>query len=154
MTDSTRMAHAADAWQPDGTELDFWLGDWDVRWGDEGSGVNHLSRILGGHVIREEFSGGGPRGRLEGLSLSVYDPDRRLWRQTWVDDQGSYLDFVGDRMDGDFVFRRHAVELGPDSEQRMVFRDIRPDGFRWTWEESPDAGATWVVRWEIAYLRR
>lgn len=35
----------------------------------------------------------------------------------------------------------------------MVFRDVEPDGFRWTWELSLDAGATWEVRWEIAYRR-
>ena len=145
---------AAEAWLPDGTELDFWLGDWDVRWGEHGRGTNRLSRILGGRVIREEFSGGGPNGHLEGLSLSVFDSERKLWRQTWVDDQGGYIDLVGDRMDGDFVFRRTAPETGPQAEQRMVFRDIERDSFRWTWEASEDGGASWQVRWEIEYRRR
>jgi hypothetical protein len=138
----------------DGTELDFWLGDWDVRWGEEGRGTNRLSRILGGRVIREEFSGGGPNGHLEGLSLSVFDADRRIWRQTWVDDQGGYLELVGDRVDGDFAFRRAAPEIGPQAEQRMVFRDVERDSFRWTWEASEDGGASWQVRWEIEYRRR
>jgi hypothetical protein len=137
----------------DGTELDFWLGEWDVRWGDVGEGTNRLTRILGGRVIREEFSGGGANGHLEGLSLSVFDPARRLWQQTWVDDQGGYLDLVGDVVDGWFAFRRDAPEDGPSTRQRMVFRDVATTSFRWTWEISQDGGATWAVRWEIAYTR-
>jgi hypothetical protein len=138
----------------DGTELDFWLGAWDARWAEVGRGTNRLTRILGDRVIREEFSGGGATGRLNGLSLSVFDPNRRLWRQTWVDDLGGYLDFVGDVVDGGFAFRRSAPEDGPTTRQRMVFRDVARDSFRWTWETSEDEGATWAIRWDIAYTRR
>jgi hypothetical protein len=137
----------------DGTELDFWLGDWDARWGEVGVGTNRLTRILSDRVIREEFSGGGAVGHLEGLSLSVFDPDRRLWRQTWVDDQGGYLELVGDVVDGCFSFRRDAPEDGPATKQRMVFRDVGPASFRWTWEISEDGGRTWSIRWDIAYTR-
>ena len=105
-------------------------------------------------MIREEFSGGGANGHLDGLSLSVFDPARRLWRQTWVDDQGGYLDLVGDVVEGCFAFRRDAPEDGPATRQRMVFRDVAPASFRWTWEISEDAGATWDVRWDIAYTRQ
>ena len=104
----------------DGTELDFWLGEWDARWGEVGRGTNRLTRILGGKVIREEFSGGGANGHLEGLSLSVFDPARRLWQQTWVDDQGGYLDLVGDVVDGCFAFRRDAPEDGPATGKTLV----------------------------------
>lgn len=38
----------------DGTELDFWLGEWDVTW-EGGHGTNRLSRILRDRVILEEF---------------------------------------------------------------------------------------------------
>jgi hypothetical protein len=138
----------------DGTELDFWIGEWDARWGEVGRGTNRLTRILGDRVIREEFSGGGANDRLEGLSMSVFDPDRKLWRQTWVDDQGGYLEFVGDVVDGCFAFRRAAPEDGPTTWQRMVFRDVRPASFRWTWEVSEDGGETWAIRWDIAYRRR
>lgn len=145
---------ATTAWKPDGSELDFWIGDWDVSWAGDGTGTNRLTRILGGRVIREEFSGRSPRGSLDGLSLSVYDPQRALWRQTWVDDQGSYIDLVGERVDGWFAFGRTAVEEGPGVRQRMVFRDVEADSLRWTWERSEDDGMTWKVVWEIHYKRR
>jgi hypothetical protein len=139
----------------DGTELDFWLGEWQVSW-DGGHGTNRVTRILGDQVLLEEFeeapsADGTPT--LHGRSWSVFDPARGLWRQTWVDNQGSYLDLVGETVDGSFAFGRAAPERGPTARQRMVFRDLEPDRFRWTWESSPDDGATWLPRWEIAYTR-
>ncbi len=140
----------------DGSELDFWLGDWDCAW-EGGHGTNRLSRILGDRVILEEFEAAPDpdgTGALQGRSWSVFDVERRLWRQTWVDDQGSYFDLVGDSADGCFAFVRAVPERGPDARQRMVFRDVTGDRFRWTWEFSPDGGATWTTRWEIGYRRR
>lgn len=139
----------------DGTELDFWLGTWDVSW-EGGHGTNRLERILGGAVIHERFEeaeNGSGTGTLHGESWSVFEPARALWRQTWVDNQGGYLDLVGDRVDGWFAFTRDAPERGERARQRMVFRDVESGRFRWTWELSLDGGATWEIRWEIAYRR-
>jgi hypothetical protein len=137
----------------DGSELEFWLGAWDASWGEHGQGTNRLDRILGGHVIHERFEGHGQSGQLHGESWSVYDPTRHLWRQTWVDDTGGYLDLVGGQTDGWFTFERAAPEDGPDARQRMVFRDVTDDAFNWTWEASADGGATWETRWRIVYRR-
>jgi hypothetical protein len=138
----------------DGTELEFWLGSWTASWAG-GSGRNRLERILGGKVVHEQFEGASDDGSggLQGQSWSVYDPERNLWRQTWVDDQGGYLDFVGARVDGCFAFGREALERGEGARQRMVFRDVEADRFRWTWELSLDRGAAWEVRWSIHYRR-
>src|SRR5689334_10639675 len=140
----------------DGTELDFWLGSWAATW-EGGHGTNRLRWILRDRVILEEFDeaeDSGGEQALHGRSWSVFDPERGLWRQTWVDDQGGYLDLVGGRVDGWFTFERAAAERGPDARQRMVFRDVTPESFRWTWESSLDAGVTWIVRWAIDYRRR
>ena len=137
----------------DGTELDFWIGSWTARWDEAGRGTNRISRILADRVVFEEFEGAGKQDRLVGRSYSVYDPERHLSRQTWVDDHGSYLDFVGTDVDGWFSFHRRAPESGPRAEQRMVFRDISGEAFRWTWEASDDGGAAWAVTWEIDYRR-
>src|SRR4029079_1292872 len=76
----------------DGAELDFWLGEGDAGWRELWRGTNRLTRIIGDRVIREEFSGGGATGRLNGLSLSVFDEARRIWRQPWGDEQGGELE--------------------------------------------------------------
>ena len=140
----------------DGSELDFWLGDWDATW-EGGHGTNRLTRILRDRVIFEAFdeaTSAGGSDALHGRSWSVFDPERGLWRQTWVDDQGGYLDLTGARVDGWFAFERAAPERGPDARQRMVFRDVTPGAFHWTWEGSADGGATWITRWAIDYRRR
>jgi hypothetical protein len=140
----------------DGTELDFWLGEWDCTW-EGGHGSNRIERAFANTVIHEHFHAepdADGSGELRGESWSVFSPRRSIWRQTWVDDQGSYLDLVGDRFDGAFAFVRDAPEIGTRGRQRMVFRDVQPDRFRWTWEASLDGGETWTLRWEIAYRRR
>lgn len=138
----------------DGSELEFWLGEWTCTW-DGGHGTNRLSRILADRVILEEFEEVPTDGdeAMHGRSWSVFDPARRVWRQTWVDSQGGYLDLTGDVADGCFAFVRAAPELGAGRQQRMVFRDVEATRFRWTWEASADDGATWVTRWEIDYRR-
>ena len=30
------------------TQFDFWLGEWDCTWGDDGAGRNRVERILDG----------------------------------------------------------------------------------------------------------
>ena len=137
----------------DGRELDFWLGSWNATW-EGGHGTNRIERTLDGRVIHERFAEASEAAsRLTGESWSVFDPSRALWRQTWVDNQGGYLDLLGERVDGWFAFVREAPELGEATRQRMVFRDIEPARFRWTWELSEDAGQTWSIRWEIDYRR-
>ena len=134
-----------------GAELDFWLGSWHARW-DGGEGTNSLTREFGGKVIVERFEGR-PSMDLTGFSVSVFDADSDLWRQTWVDDQGGYFALTGG-VEGDaFVLRTSVVRDGSPIELRMVFSEVEADSFRWVWERSTDAGATWAPAWEIAYTR-
>jgi len=63
------------------SEFDFWVGEWNLTWtskqGSEETGVSHVSRILDGRVVKEEFSGG--KGGLAGMSVSTYRPEDDLW---------------------------------------------------------------------------
>jgi len=139
----------------DGTELDFWLGEWSATW-EGGHGTNRVVRDFDGKVIHEHFHAAPDTdgtGALRGESWSVFSPRRALWRQTWVDTDGSYFDLVGERVDGFFSFVRDAPEIGERGRQRMVFRDVEANRFRWTWEATLDGGATWELRWEIDYRR-
>lgn len=141
-----------DALGPDA--LDFWIGDWDLSWGDDGGGTNRIDRAAGGRVILESFEGHGPNGTLHGISVSVREGDAGPWRQTWVDSSGSYLDLVGVDVDGRIAFQRSAMLDGREILQRMVWLDVEADGFRWEWQRSEDAGASWTPAWVIRYRRR
>lgn len=140
--------------------FDFWLGEWDLTWMDDensrGYGTNRIEYILDGKVIREQFEA--TDGNLEGYtgrSWSVFNPSDGEWKQTWVDNQGGYLDFTGEVEDGKRMFIRQGVNRdGKEITQRMVFYDINEDSFTWDWEVSEDGGESWQLQWRIHYTRR
>jgi hypothetical protein len=132
--------------------LGFWLGDWACTW-EGGSGTNTVSRELGGAVIVERFESLEPE-RWQGLSVTVPDPRTGIWRQTWVDSNGSYWHLEGGpRDDGSFVLGTPERVDRDQRFKRMVFSAIEPHGFDWRWETSAD-GTTWEGRWAIRYQRR
>jgi hypothetical protein len=129
--------------------LDFWIGDWTVSW-PGGSGTNSIRRILDGRVIEEEFACQDSDGPFYGRSLSVRDRVDGVWRQTWVDSTGAYLDLVGVDVDGRISFQRDAPG---GVRQRMVWLDVTGSTFRWEWQKSSDGGTTWEVMWPLDYRR-
>jgi len=131
-------------------QFDFWIGEWEVAWGKDGSGANRVERILDGKIIQEDFIA----PDLHGMSVSSYDPERNLWCQTWVDNTGTYLDFTGKFVDGRMILSRDAIVNGQACKQRMVWYNIEADRFDWNWERSDDGGATWRVLWQIKYKRK
>ncbi len=132
------------------TQFDFWLGEWDCTWGKDGKGSNQVLRIMDGRVIQENFSA----PDLKGMSVSVYDPGRQVWRQTWVDNNGSYLDFTGTFEGGKMILVRDAIVGGEACKQRMVWYNIETGRFDWNWERSDDGGQTWCTLWQIKYVRK
>ena len=135
--------------QPE-NQFDFWLGEWDVTWGEGEKGTNHVLRILEDKIIQENFSA----PDFTGMSVSVYDKERKLWCQTWVDNNGIYLDFTGTFDDGKMILQRDAIVKGEAFKQRMVWYEIQADKFEWNWERSDDEGKTWRVVWNIHYTRK
>lgn len=131
-------------------QFNFWLGDWDGTWGEDGKGTNRIERILDGKIIQENFSA----PDFQGISVSSYDPERKLWCQTWVDTNGTYLDFTGKFEDNKMILTRDAMVRGEACKQRMVWYDIQEDRFEWNWERSDDDGQTWRVLWQIHYVRK
>lgn len=131
-------------------QFDFWLGSWDVSW-EGGSGTNTISKILDGRVIQEQFEA----PQLRGLSVSVFNERSGRWHQTWVDNSGGYLDFVGGMEDdGRMILSRQMEQEGHTFQQRMVWYDIAPDSLEWHWERSADAGQSWQLLWHISYQRK
>ena len=131
-------------------QFDFWLGEWDVTWGEDGVATNHVLRIMNDRIIQENFSS----SELKGMSVSSYDRERSVWCQTWVDSNGIYLDFTGKFEDGKMILVRDAIVRGEKCKQRMVWYNIEADQFDWNWERSDDYGKTWRALWEIKYKRK
>ena len=132
--------------------FDFWIGTWEARWSGDHVGRSRVSMILDDRVVLEQFDGR-PGTPLEGMSVSTWDQNAGIWRQTWVDNQGSYLDFAGGPVDGRFELVRSAEVEGRPVRQRMVWSEIEPDAFRWQWQLAPDDDGSWRTLWEIRYAR-
>jgi hypothetical protein len=139
-------------------QFDFWIGEWDLTWpgekpGEVGHGTNSIRRIMDGCIVQENFSGGESM-HLRGTSVSVFDINSGRWKQTWVDNEGGYLDFVGDFKNGHMILQRETIRNGAKILQRMVWKNISSNEMDWCWEASSDGGKTWQVNWPIHYKRK
>jgi len=139
-------------------QLDFWVGTWDLTWanpdGSEGQGVNVISRSpFGACVITEQFDGN-PGLKFKGMSVSTYSKPHKRWRQTWVDDQGSYISLYGELQDdGTFQLDMERLDdVGPFN--RMIFEDIQADSLTWRWQGKAKSDDPWADQWVIQYARR
>lgn len=150
----------------DHRQLDFWIGDWSVAvhsratptsdtWTDQ-RGTQHVTPTLSGCAIEEHFSAD-PPAPWSGRSFSAFDAITKKWRQTWVDDSGGYLVFVGgpDGPEGnDFTFVGEPRDFGGKPFQmRMVFSKITHDALHWEWQRTEDAWATHTLLMAIDYTR-
>lgn len=133
-------------------QFDFWLGEWDCTWGDGRSGTNSVYLDLGDVVVVESFDAR-PAMDYQGMSFSVYDRTAGRWKQTWVDSDGNYLDFVGGYENGVMELRRTADLDGGEAIFRMRWSNIERDSLDWAYERSDDGGDTWTPLWEIGYRR-
>jgi hypothetical protein len=139
--------------------FNFWLGEWKLTWedadGTTANGTNHIEKVLDGAVIKENFEAhSGSFEGYKGKSYSVYNPQSGQWHQTWVDNNGGYLDFRGEIEGNKRIFKRKGLNpMGEEILQRMVFYDITENSLTWDWEISSDNGQTWQLRWRIFYER-
>ena len=139
--------------QEEARQFDFWLGDWNLTWENDGKGTNRITKKLDGCVIHENFDGT-PAISLKSISVSTFDVQSGQWKQTWVDNWGGYLDLVGGMVDGKMILARDTIIEGKPVKQRMVFYNIAEDELDWNWERSDDNGETWKVLWKIHYERK
>lgn len=154
----------------DASGLYAWLiGSWDVRVIDydesgskkESRGEWHFGWVLEGRAVQDVFivparslrSPSLPKeGNRYGTSVRVYDPSLDAWRITWINPVRS----IENRLIGKKV-GNEIVQEGKDTDgslMRWCFRDITPNSFRWTGEQSTDQGATWRLGAEFFAVRK
>ncbi len=134
------------------SQFDFWVGEWDLSWSDSMHGTNVVTREMNGFVISEHFNS--PADHFMGWSWSVYDTLAKTWKQTWVDNQGAYLDFTGGMQGDKMILERSVMKAGKLIKQRMIFYNITNNNFDWNWESSVDGGNLWKTNWKIHYKRK
>ncbi len=144
---------------PEQKQFDFWVGEWDLTWpgekeGEVSRGTNSIRRVMDGCVVEENFNGGDSL-HLRGMSVSTFVARAGKWKQTWVDNEGGYLDFVGEFKQGQMILARET--LAPNGEkllQRMVFKNISANELDWSWESPRDDGNPCRVLCPIHYKRK
>jgi hypothetical protein len=147
---------------PEGKQLDFWLGEWQLTWpaeqwggreGELGHGTNSITKILDDCIIQETFRF--EKGGFNGHSVSMYNPAKKVWQQTWVDNQGGYLVFTGEFKHGRMELRTGVTEKeNKKIVSRMVFKNINENSLDWDWQRSTDGGQNWTDVWNIHYERK
>ncbi len=151
LTFSTLVAQQSSQLVPEQRQFDFWLGRWEVR--DAAGtlqGRNHVEALLGGRVLQEHWQGAKGGG---GTSLNAYLPGKKVWHQTWVDDQGNVLDLEGGLEGASMVLRGETVARGARQLERITWTPL-PDGrVRQLWQQSQDGGATWKTAFDGYYQR-
>jgi hypothetical protein len=144
---------------PEFRQMDFWVGDWDLEF-DTGPGKvatasNRITRDeFGDCVIVEHFSQ--PDIGYVGGSVSTYDRVSKVWRQTWVDNGGAYIELEGGPVSG----RPHLFELrttrdigpAPRKPYRMIWERASADRLVWRWQVADGAG--WKDSWVLRYRRK
>lgn len=101
-------------------QMDFWVGEWEVRVDDRQVGTNRITKILDGCAVQEDWKGvaGG-----EGRSLFYYLPSSDEWKQVWVTTNATRLGGVKEKTlvatlaDGSLQFQGRI----PDSEGTLWY---------------------------------
>lgn len=149
-------------------DFDFFMGSWTVRhrrlrerlmgsdsW-EEFEGTSVARRLLGGLGNIDENVMEREAGRLEGVSLRLYDPLSRQWSIYWADSVNGTLEapVVGGFGGGRGEFYAQEVLAGRRVFSRFIWSDITADSCRWEQALSDDGGRTWETNWVMEFTRR
>ncbi len=135
-------------------QFDFWLGNWDLYSADTLTGTNNIQKLMDGCALQENFES--RASGYSGKSWSMYNPQLKVWEQTWIDNQGSFIYLTGKFEQGKMTLTTapRKIPNGKEMINRMVFHNIASDSFDWEWESTSDNGSTWVNGWHIHYKRK
>jgi len=155
--DSNAQATAADGQH----DFDFEIGTWRTRVSRlvrplSGSttwvhyeGTSVVRQVLNGRANLVELTVEGSSGRIEGLSLRLYEPQPARWTIHYANSADGLLT---PPVSGRFANGRGEF-LGPDTLNgrailvRFVISEIRPTSCRFEQAFSADEGKTWEVNW-------
>ena len=147
---------------PDGAhDFDFAFGTWTTRlarlqrpltgsktWVDY-AGTTVVRKVWNGRAQLVELDVAGPAGRIEGLSLRLYDPESRRWSLNFASARGGGLHppTIGGFTGRKGTFTSDETLDGRAIQVRFVISEVAPDEYRYEQAFSTDRGSTWEVNW-------
>ena len=156
----TSTPHTVDA-QDGQRAFDFEIGHWTThlkRLRNPLSGSTQWVEYQGTTVVREVLDGranlvelkvDGPAGRIEGLSLRLYNPESRQWTLNFANIADGLLTepMVGEFRDGRGEFYAQDTFKGRAVLVRFVISILGQDSCRFEQSFSADGGKTWELNW-------
>ena len=142
-------------------DFDFEIGSWKTHlkrlqrpltgsksW-VEYSGTTVVRKVWDGRANLVELDVTGPAGRIEALSLRLYDPQTRQWSLNFASSAGGGMSppSVGGFRNGRGEFFSRETLNGRPILVRFVISDITPTSCRFEQAFSDDDGKTWEVNW-------
>jgi hypothetical protein len=115
----------------------------------EYEGTSVVRKIWNGRASLGETEADGPTGRLEALSLRLYNPETRQWNLTYASGQGGTLSVAssGEFKNGRGEFLDTEPFNGKNILVRQVWSDMTPSSCHFEQAYSEDGGKTWEVNW-------
>jgi len=161
-SDAWRASSPALASRADGQrDFDFEIGRWKTQLSRrlrpltgstswvEYEGTTVVRKVWDGRANLVELNVGGPAGRIEGLSLRLYNPESRQWSLHFSSSASGTLSppAIGEFKNGRGEFYGNETLNGRAIYVRFVISDITPDSCRFEQAFSDDGGKTWEVNW-------
>jgi hypothetical protein len=148
-------------------DFDFIIGTWEVlnrrlRERLKGStewevfkGKMTARKVLGGTGNLDEVTMDRESGRLDGLTLRLYDPRSQQWSLYWAatNSQDLQIPMVGNFKDGRGEFYAQEKFEGRSIYSRFIWSDITPTSCHWEQAFSEDGGKTWETNWTADFKR-
>ena len=151
-------------------DFDFEFGTWTTKvrvlrnplsgsepvWA-EYQGTSVVRPLMDGRANVVELSVEGPTGRIEGVSLRLYNPQARQWSLNYA---GVRNGLMTAPVYGRFNGRGSGTFYGQDMLDgraimvRFVVSQISKDEARFVQSYSSDGGASWEVNWDAVDVRR
>jgi len=144
-------------------DFDFFIGTWkqhnrrlknpltgSTTWSEFDSQTT-CRPVWGGKANMDEFESDNPAGRIQGLTLRLYDPKARQWSIYWANSAAASpmgVPTVGAfDASGRGEFFDQEMFQGRSILVRYIWGDIKPDSYHWEQAFSLDGGKTWETNW-------
>jgi hypothetical protein len=142
-------------------DFDFEIGTWRTRLSRrlkpltgsttwvEYEGTTVVRTVLNGRANLVELAVDGPAGRLEGMSLRLYNPETRQWSLNFANVKSGTLSppTIGGFANGRGEFYAQETLDGRAIFVRFVISEITPNSCKFEQAFSDDGGKTWEVNW-------
>jgi hypothetical protein len=158
---STPDTQSAEANRDGQHDFDFEIGTWHTHlerrlhpltgsneW-VEYEGTSTIRKVWDGRANLVELDVEGPAGRIEALSLRLYNPESRQWSLNFSNSRTGTMSppTIGGFRNGRGEFYSQETLDGRAILVRFVISDITPQSCRFEQAFSGDGGKTWEVNW-------